>query len=480
MACTVMLVQPAYQRRVRAIAQTTVGPPLGLAWLAAVLRSQGVAIAVVDANALDLTLDQVADRVAAGQPALVGLTAVTPTIEACARLAGLVRARLPRVRIAIGGVHASALPVETLRNYPVFDVAVAGEGEPVIAALAQGAARAVAQDAVPTWPNLDGVYWRDPAGQVLGGGFSRVADLRHQPRPAWDLLPMARYHTPDGRRFAAVMAQRGCPAACSYCAVPVFMGQQVRRRDPTEVADELADLADRFGVRQVGFLDDTFTMDRGWVLELCAALVTNEVAVRVRWSCLTRVNAIDVPLLRSLYGAGCRRVELGVESGSPAVLKRLRKGTTVDQARAAFAAARQVGMPTMAFVMVNAPGETRDDLQATEALVRELDPDWLQVSFATPYPGTELRAAWLAQGLRLPQGWDGYSFLRDVAVDQPQLPAWEVRRAAWRMQLRHYARPAWLARQIGALLRGEGDARAFAAAATVGVRHLWATARALG
>lgn len=458
---TTVLAVPSYQADIAGVAQTTVGPPMGIAYLAGALLAADEPVALVDGNAEGLAPEALAARILALGPRLVGFTAATPTLHACAATAEALRARGFSGPVVFGGPHPSALPADTLREVSACDVAVVGEAEGRIGPLVQalGAGRP---------PDLPGVHWRSSGSIRSGGPPPPPPDLDALAPPARHLLPTHLYRSPDSRRATTAVATRGCPAPCSYCQVPSLAGRRVRRRDPDAVARELHDLF-AAGHDHVNFVDDTFTWDDAWVRALCAALHRRP---RPSWQCLTRVDRVDAELLRVMRRAGCRRVEFGIESGTEQGLARLNKHVTREQLVTAFDAARRAGLETMALAMVNAPGEDAAAHRATGRLIARLDPDQLQVSVCTPYPGTPLYDEAREAGRLRTADWSRYRFLRDVVYDNGALSADAVHSARTRLLRRFYLRPRTIARTVRRLADPHQDRRALLTAAVSGARAL--------
>lgn len=455
----VLLINPPFRARTARIAQASLGPPLGLGYLAASLEAAGVTVAILDANALGLSFQETVHRATRVGARVVGLSAATPSVRLAGRIAcGIKAARRSTVTV-LGGPHATALPRETLAEEGGFDALVSGEGEAALLALASGEASA---------PGL----YRHVNGKVRGHGLGHVANVRALPWPARHLLPNHRYRTPDSSHFTTIIAQRGCPATCTYCGVPALVGREVRRREPEDVAAEMAACHRDLGVRYVGFLDDTFTLDGLWVHALCEAVRAERLPGRVRWSCLTRANAVDPPMLRALRSAGCVRLEIGIESGSASVLHSLKKGVSLASMRRAFREARTAGLSVLGFVMLNAPGETPADLEATVELVESLAPDHVQVSLATPYPGTAMREECVRRGIAIDSNWERYSFLNDVVIREPSRSLDLLRNTVSRLNRTVYLRPDWALRQATRLATGDLELGAFASAAVRGALAL--------
>jgi anaerobic magnesium-protoporphyrin IX monomethyl ester cyclase len=416
-----VLLHPGFQRAVRRIAQTSVGPPLGLAYLAAAARGAGHRVSIVDANALGWGVREAVHAVVAAAPAVIGMTATTPTMPLVAELAEALRSALPGVRIVVGGPHVTFLAERTLQDVEAIDVVARGEGERTLPALLDALAGGHDLASIP------GLAFRRPGGGVVDTGIApAIEDLDTLAPPARDLLPMARYRCSDSDRFSTLLAMRGCPCACVYCAVPAMFGRRMRYRDPVAVAEEMDQLNRRHGVDFLSFVDDTFTTDREWVLALCDEIGARGLHRNQRWICLTRPDMVDAALLAQMRAAGCVRVEMGIETGSTHGRRFLGKGVSEDAVERGFALAREAGLSTMGFAIVNVPGETREDVQRTFDLVRRVDPDYLQLSFLTPYPGTELWDTAHERGWVTTGDWSRYGFLQDAVLDHGSLPPAEL------------------------------------------------------
>jgi anaerobic magnesium-protoporphyrin IX monomethyl ester cyclase len=449
-----VLINPSFQARIRRIAQTSVGPPLGLAYLAAAARRAGHDPRVVDANALQLTPAQAAEAALAQSPEAIGLTATTPTLPLAAAIARALKARRPELPILVGGPHVSALPARSLAEHPAFDLVIRGEGERLLPdLLARLPARADAS--MEGLSDLQGLAWHGGDGEVVDTGIAEpIQDLDSLAPPARDLLPMARYRCPDSDAFTTLLAMRGCPYPCVYCNVPRQFGRRMRYRDPELVADEMAAVHRDFGVRFVSFVDDTFTTDRAWVDAFMAALHRRGLPRILRWICLTRADLVDRPLLHEMRRAGCVRVEFGIESGSAAGRAFLDKRLAPGAIERAFDDAHAVGLSTMGFIILNIPGETAQDIAATFALARRADPDYLQVSFLTPYPGTPLWDHAQREGWVRTEDWSQYSFLNDAVLEHGTLAPGELERLHGRFIRGFYLRPITLLKLGRLVLKG--------------------------
>jgi anaerobic magnesium-protoporphyrin IX monomethyl ester cyclase len=357
-------------------------PPLGLLYVAGALRAAGHRVRVWDGDPW-LETDLV-DRVCDFDPEVVGLSFLTMTWTRAVELALALRARLPGLRLMAGGPHATAEPDTTLAALQA-DVVVIGEGERTAVAV------------LDAWQ-----AGRDPTGtpgtltrQGKGAAAVPIADLDAVPLPARDLTDFERYLSPPGlirglgsARHASVLAGRGCRYRCTFCASHLQLGRDLRMRSPAGVVAEIDELVRRYSVRGLYFVDDIFTGDRHWVRAFCDLLEKR--GHDLEWACQSRVESVDRVTLVAMQRAGCAQIDFGVESGSKAVLRRMKKGTAREPVVRAFDLVHETGMRTGASFILGSPGEAEEDVADTLELAERIRSDWTVFFFSTPYPGTDL------------------------------------------------------------------------------------------
>lgn len=357
-------------------------PPVPLAQLATLLRRDGVPATVIDAPAERLGLAEIARRVRRDD--VVCLMSSPLSAEADVPF-------LRRMKESVGaatvlfGAYPTFQPEEALGQEGV-DFIVRGEPERAIPALVG----LLSAGGHPSRQSIRGVGYRDGTGRRVPEDFAEEPDLDRLPPPDRRLIPgPGRYFNPVVRdpRFTTAFTSRGCFGACTFCAAHRFHRGGVRYRSAESVLEELA-LVRSLGFREVFLRDELFTGDRDRVLAICEGMERRRLGLR--WICSSRVDRIDEELAVRMKAAGCHLVRMGVESGSQAVLDRLRKGITVDQTRAAFAACRKAGLDSHAHTMIGMPGETSEDHRMTVELIREIGPTYLTMSVCTPFPGTPL------------------------------------------------------------------------------------------
>lgn len=353
--------------------------PLGLLHLGAVLRARGHTVKFFDL-AVD-RIEQVDEAVADAD--LVGISSSTVLFGRACLVLRRVKERRPDLPVIIGGPHATLRTDDAVMRG--FDAAVIGEGEHTILDLVDAIEQGrPLHEVAGAAAKHDGRVVRGPAR-----GFE--PDLDAFPDPDRTLIDYRKYFA-DGIEYVGMMASRGCPYDCLFCKpmLDTMHGTKVRRRSAARVAREMAQIASSLGHTRYLFKDDTMVLaGREYFVSLERELVAAGLP-DPRWVCQARVDQVSVPLLEQMKRCGVEAIAFGVESGSQKVLDFFRKGIRIEQTIAAFDLCHEMGIGTLAFVMLGAPVETREDLEATVRLIERIRPDSLSFSIATPGPGNSL------------------------------------------------------------------------------------------
>lgn len=365
-------------------------PPLNLLSLAAQTRACGYAAGIIDCSAEKLDLDQSAEKITGFKARYIGITATTLSINAAARLADKIKRKSPSARIILGGVHLSALPLETLRDYPAFDIGVYGEGELTIVNLLNALRDKRDIRAVK------GIVFRDDAGNVhITEQQPLIEDLDTLPLPAWDLLDgFETKYAPTTSRMTGLPAiyinsSRGCPYQCVFCDRSV-LGGRFRGFSEERIAQLFRKAKEMFGARHITVYDENMAISRDRVMNLCTHLI-NE-GLGIHWSCDMRADFIarNEEILSLMHKAGCRSVSFGIESGNQDVLDFYKKGETLDDIRKAVSAVHAAGIMTTGFFILGGPVETAASLNETISFARNLKLDYALPFYFAPFPGSAI------------------------------------------------------------------------------------------
>lgn len=361
--------------------------PIGLCSLHALLRSREIPATL--ANFSNMPHRQVIDLLLQIQPTVVGLSQWTHNRHATLELARLIRQTLPDCMILLGGGHATHQAELILQQHPEADLIAVGEAEQTLLDLL---------DALQTGKSLSeipGLVIRTNNGILRTAQRHSWPDLDSLPFPTAWLHEAINLNIPLQAEFLS--SSRGCPAACNFCASPSFWGRRVRYRSAQSVAKEMLFIREQYGLTYLSLRDDTFTADRRRTVALCQELI--EKRINIFWNCQSRVEAIDQETLEWMRRAGCECVQLGVESGSPDILKLLGKQIRPEQIRTAANLIRQAGMQLSVYLITGIPEERDEDRKQTINLIKQIQPDDLQVAPLAYYPGTALFNTAVSKGI---------------------------------------------------------------------------------
>ena len=413
-------------------------PPLGLLYVAAYAERAGQSVRVLDVNAEGLSLESIETVAARHSPRFVGFTAVTAQITSTHEIAASIKRASPNSMVVVGGVHATALPEDVLAD-PNIDYVIRGEGEKPFTALAQG---------VPP-ETIGGLSYR--SGNKLqpiqqNRMEDPIQDLDSLPTPAYHLVPFEAYEPAVGacRRLPNInmTMTRGCPGKCTFCN---SAETALRTRSPEHIVDEIQQLQARYGIREVSFYDDTFTIYKQAVTRLCDLII--ERGIDLTWSCFARTDCVSPSLLAKMRASGCHQILFGIESADPEILRNIRKPINLELTVKAVRMVQDAGIGVRAAFMFGNPGETVETMRRTIDFAKDLDPDIALFNITTPYPGTQMFEWAKSRGYLRTFDWGEYD-LGNAVMDLPTVSREEINRLYQVAYREFYFRPKFLWRRL--------------------------------
>lgn len=365
-------------------------PPLGLLYIASVVENIGYDVSVCDASINNMDFKQVRKELQKDCYDVIGITTFTGTRESAYFCAEIAKEENKESTIVLGGPHVTFLSEITLNKLPCVDVVVRGEGELTFLELVQKISKG------ESYKNIKGITVRDDNGLPYSTpDREAIKNLDTMPFPARHLVPMQKYfkeaikHERHLRTPATtVITSRGCIGNCIFCSSPKMWGRRVRRRTTRNVIEEIEYLHNQYDVKDVFFMDDTFTINRKWVTKFCRELVQSE--IDISWRCLGRVDTVDLNLLVSMKQAGCYHINYGIESGSQKTHKIIGKGIRIEQATKAIRLTKKAGLFVGADFMIGFPHETTEDMQETFRFIKN-----------SPLDNFALNVPWILAGTTL-------------------------------------------------------------------------------
>lgn len=296
----------------------------------------------------------------------------------------------------LGGPHVTVLPDEVMVKREV-DFILMGEAEYSLTELCNELKKGTLN-----LKKIAGLGYREGQKIIINKDYDFIQDLKALPFVNRDLILNIESY-PKWVIGGIIMGSRGCPYNCTFCASAAIWKRRIRYRAVDDIIAELKFLKSKYGITGFVFMDDTFTISRKRVKEFCDELIRENMGLE--WSCSSRADFIDKPILEILKRAGCKGISIGVESGSNKILRLMKKGVTVENIRRAAKLIKRYGFEFTALFVVGLPYETANDIRKTIDIIKEIKPDKMNISTFFPYPGTEAHVEVVKQGL-LPANYD--------------------------------------------------------------------------
>ena len=435
----VLLIAPPARRISLNISGVYAMPPLGLAYIAAVLKQDGFEVDILDMPALRLKPEGLSSYINKGDYSLCGISCNIFNLQDGFKVSQQVKRIDPVILTAIGG-RCTVFPAELiLKHARDIDIVVRGEGESLMLELSKRIAAKAGFDGIPR------ISYRNN-GEIIQNNSDAVKyNLDSLPYPARELLPNERYkiHPPFNicSPITLMETSRGCSYNCNFCS----LSEKVRQRSVSSLIAEIEQVSKDFGIKEIYFTDPNFTYNRQRVCEFCEQICRKN--IKVVWTCKTRVDLVDGDLLKSMRSAGCYMISYGVESGSRKVLDSLNKGISPEHTHKAFSLTRQQRIRTLAYVLIASPGETQATFRETRELLFRIKPDFVLFGELLPDPASVLVQEAVQDGrTSLDELFDFYVFDKDIfsktnlyGIDSSRVKYWLNT-----SNLRFYGRPAYL------------------------------------
>lgn len=398
----VCLVSPPYNSAVKSVVGVS-SPPLGLAYLASVLRGNHE-VKIIDSNILNYYIEDVKRELRDFYPDIVGITSVTPSIPQAYHVAKIAKEVRDDCTVLIGGPHATFLPHQTLKECEFIDIVVKGEGEETV----QELTKAIENEELE---KVKGITFRKGSQIISNEPRPFIKDIDKIPFPSRDLLPTDKYQF-YGEKYTAMLTSRGCPFGCSFCASSRLFGGYWRGRSPENVLEEIETVYEDYKLRNIEFVDDTFTLDMNRAEKICNGIM--EHGWDISWGASSRVDTITKSLIEKMRRAGCWILFLGIESGCQRILNAIGKKIAIEQVKKTVKAVKQAGIKVLGSFILGFPEDNAESVKQTINFAKSLDLDYAEFSMLTPYPGTPIFDYATQNNLLLTRDWPKYTAVEPV------------------------------------------------------------------
>lgn len=423
-------------------------PFLSMAELAGSVLHAGGDCRILDLQSSEHPSKQVENAIEKYSPDIIGLTFTTLLFEEAKMIARFIKEKHPGIIIITGGVHSSIFPEEVAKE-PCFDIVVYGEGDMTLQEIVKG----------KPLKSIKGIVYKTKKGIKKNPPRPLVKDLDTLPMPAWHLFNPKLYMNPKAvarvSPVGTIGTSRGCVYGCIYCNKSVF-GRVFRAKSVKRVVDEF-ELLLKSGFKEIHVWDDMFATDLKRAKDICDEIIRRKLRFSWQLECGVRVNCVDREFFDKCFKAGCYKVAFGFESGSDYILKTIKKGATIEQARNAVRWAKEAGLETTGFFMLGLPEDTIKTMEQTIRFACSLGLDYAKATILVPLPSTPVFDEFEKKGLLTTKDWSKYNFHTASKVyTHPHLD-WKTLEGYYdKFHKKFYFRPSYIAnRLIRSLRRGE-------------------------
>ncbi|MEK6921742.1 MAG: radical SAM protein [Nanoarchaeota archaeon] len=360
-------------------------PPLGIAFIAAFIEQKGYKTKILDAFALDYSIEQTVQEINKKNPKVILVGSMTASHKAALEIMERTKKNNPEIIIICGGPHVTNLPESTILK-PYVDYLVINEGEITTLELLDMIFK---KNAVEK-KDIKGIAYKENGSMKLTEKRPFIVKLDDLPLPAYHLLPMNHYKAygwlDEGRRFTTMITSRGCPFKCSFCISSKNFMHWWRSRSAEKVFEEILLLYNKYGIRHIYFQDDEFLVDHNRIKKLADMILSHK--LDLIWECLSRVNHIDEDLVKDMARAGCKSVLYGIETGYEEGFKKINKPITLEMVENAVKLTQKYNIMVKATFIIGFPWESAKEIKQTITFAKKLDADITFINTLNPYPGS--------------------------------------------------------------------------------------------
>ena len=365
-------------------------PPLGIGYISAALKKNNIEVEFVNCIKDYLNHDQLVERIKDIGPDIIGYQIFSSDIQSVKEAIARIKSFNSNIIHIVGGYHPSSVPEQAMtKDFPDADFGFIGEAEIGLPKLVKKISEKD-QD----YKDVPGLIWRHE-GRIIINAPCYYENLDDIGMPDWDIINPLDYQKTlqtimvRAMPVAPIVASRGCPYQCTFCAGHKINGRKIRMRSAESVVAEMDYLHNKFGVKEFHIEDDNFSWYRDFVMKFCELLLSGKRKYYWAFPNGLRLNALDKELLSKMKESGCYSICVGVESGSDKVLQSIKKKLKVSEIKEKIKLIREVGLPVTGFFILGFPGETLEDIRQTEELIMSTDFFAIHLFMFRPLPGTE-------------------------------------------------------------------------------------------
>lgn len=397
---------------------SAVEPPFWIAVIAAYLRNNKYSVVIVDSNAENITVNQTAQKVNKLNPKLSVVivygsqpSASTQNMTIAGKICKMLKEETSG-KVAIGGLHPSALPRQTMEEECV-DFVIQGEGQKTLTSLID-----VLRSGKEDYSKVPGLWYHNDKNIINNSKAMVISDLdKFYPIAAWDLLPMQKYRAHNWHcfdyidqrmRYAAIYTSFGCPYNCTFCCINALFGKPgIRYRSPKLVVEELILLVEKYCVKNIKIIDELFVLNEKHYMKIVDLLIKKKLNLNC-WV-YARVDTVKPENLTKMKKAGINWIALGIESASLNVRNNVQKGMHIQDIKSVVKSIQDAGIRVIGNFIFGLPSDTLETMRQTLDLAKELNCEFVNFYSAMAYPGSKLYEMAVKNNWQLPKTWHAFS-----------------------------------------------------------------------
>ena len=383
-------------------------PPLGLAYVASALEKHNYEVEIIDLAASKINTRRLERMISKNNTLFYGLSSTLFGLREITWLAKFIKRCKPNSKVVLGGLCTFFSPEIILKRIPEIDVVVKGEGERTVVELCE------VFECKKNLQSVTGIIFRENNQIISNPPRSWIDNLDENCFPARHLIPNNRYHLhpPYGLYFpiTTIETSRGCMGNCNFCLYP---SRPYRYRSANSVVDEIDSVVNNYSIREIYFADATFTVGEERTVQICDEIMRR--GIKIAWTCKERVDKVSKKSLEKMKQAGCYMISFGVESCSQEILNNLNKKITVSQIEEAIRLTKEVGIRSIAYLMIGSPGENQESIQKTIKFINRLEPDFVLYAGLTPEPASMLYRKAIREGILSNEYYENLLFSNNMS-----------------------------------------------------------------
>lgn len=362
---------------------TAIWAPYSLCMGAAILEDLKIECKISDCVVEEMNFNKLKKDIKDFNPNAIIINTSTPSIDNDLKTASLAKSVNPDILTVAIGIHPSEKPDECFEMDKNLDLIIRGEPEEAFKELFD-----ILRDN-GSYNKLKGISYKKDNKIIHNEYRPLMHDLDWLPFPAWHLINLKHYTLPfSDKPFLLLGTARGCPHKCTFCFAKAYYGRGLRLRSPKKIVDEIEYVKDKFGVDDLLMWTEAFTINNKYCIEICDEIINRK--LKIKFVCNSRVDSVNLALLKKLKQAGCWMIGYGIESGNQKILDGTKKGITLEQSKKAVKLTKQVGIEVTAHTVVGLLGESPETVRETLKFIKEIDPEFAQFYCVVPMPWTEI------------------------------------------------------------------------------------------